>query len=71
MTHQNSVHEAVYRIGGPLHASIFLKVSTTTLHRWIRKGFVKRYDKAVLLAKASGFRLEDLRPASFGGRFYG
>ena len=70
MQHKNSVQEAVYRIGGPLHASIYLKVSTASIHRWIKKGFIKRYDKAALLAKASGLRLEQLRPSSFRG-FYG
>jgi hypothetical protein len=70
MQHKNSVHEAVYRIGGPLYASIFLKVSTASIHRWIKKGFIRRYDKAVLLSKASGLQLEQLRPTSFRG-FYG
>jgi hypothetical protein len=62
MQDENVVYRAIHRIGGPSAAAALLKVSTASVHRWIRKGQIKRYDKAAALAKASGFTVESLRP---------
>ncbi len=66
---ENSVKRAVRRVGGPLFASILLKVSAASIHRWIKKGQIKRYDKALQLSKASGIKLDDLRPGHEASRF--
>ena len=60
----NPVSEAIYTIGGPTKAGIFLQVNPQTTHQWIRKGYVPDYDLAKKLSKASGIKLELLVPAS-------
>ena len=60
----NHVSDAIYSIGGPTKAGIFLQVNPQTTHRWMRKGYVPDYYLAKKLAKASGVELELLVPAT-------
>jgi len=62
MKNNNSVYQAVMKIGGATAASIFLQVNSNTIYKWIKRGSVPRFDKAVKLAKASGYAVEVLRP---------
>lgn len=62
MTIQNVVHQAVQVVGGPTCAGIALRINPQTVHQWVRKGYVPRYELAKKLAELSGFKLEELRP---------
>lgn len=58
----NDVYKAIHRCGGVTLCAIYLKVNSQTLYKWINKGYVPKLEKAKLLAKASGFDVEALRP---------
>ena len=58
----NNVKYAVKKAGGPTRVASALGVSGTSVHNWIRKRKITNIDKAKMLAKMSGFKVEDLRP---------
>lgn len=62
MKNNNSVHQAVRKVGGATQASFLLRVNPATIYRWQRTGVIPRFDKATILAKASGLNVEALRP---------
>ena len=60
MTKSEAIKSAVYRVGGPTKAAILTKVSTPTIHYWIKQGRIRDFEKARLLASASGVLLNEL-----------
>ena len=58
----NNVKYAVKKAGGATRVASALGVSGTTVHNWVRKRKITNIDKAKMLAKMSGFKVEDLRP---------
>ena len=58
----NYVKYAVKKAGGQTRVACALGVSGTSVHNWIRKRKITNIDKAKMLAKMSGFKVEDLRP---------
>ena len=58
----NKIIYAIRKAGGATCVASALGVSGTTVHNWIRKRKITNIDKAKMLAKMSGFKVEDLRP---------
>lgn len=69
----NQIKTAVDRAGGLTMTANQLKVSSVTVHGWIKQGRVPKLDKARHLAKLSKVPVEDLwvgypsSPYRFGG----
>lgn len=62
MDRNEEIKKAIFNMGGPKIAGQDLKVSTSTIGKWIRKGCIPNLDKARQVAAASGFDLLSLRP---------
>jgi DNA-binding transcriptional regulator YdaS (Cro superfamily) len=58
----NHVKSAVRKAGGTTKVANALGVSGTSVGNWIRQQRISDMDKAKMLAKMTGFRVEDLRP---------
>lgn len=56
------IRQAVFNMGGTKMASQELRVSPSTVGKWIRNGVIPNLDKAKQVAEASGFELTHLRP---------
>jgi len=54
------VLDAVNKVGGVRKAAALMDVSTETVYAWIDKGAIGKAAAAVLLARASGAKLDDL-----------
>ncbi|MDN0082062.1 hypothetical protein QU487_04745 [Crenobacter sp. SG2305] len=57
----NVVREAVKRVGGPTKAAHAASVSNASIHNWIKQRRIKSIDKAKIIAKLSGFSVDELR----------
>jgi hypothetical protein len=57
---KNVVERAVDEVGGIIQAAAIMRVSQQSVYAWIRKGEISLARPAVLLARASGLKLEDL-----------
>lgn len=62
MKNSNAVKKAVFNMGGTKIASKDLRVSPSTVGKWIRNGVIPNLDKAKKVAEASGFEVALLRP---------
>lgn len=59
--HLNQVQQAINKAGGPTKVSNLLHVSNSTVHNWVKAGRITNIDHARVLAKVTGFALEELR----------
>lgn len=59
---KNSVKKAIHNMGGPTIVARQLRISTSTVSKWMRNGVIPNFDKAQHVAKASGFEATLLRP---------
>lgn len=57
---RNYVKEAIFKLGGPTVVGNTLKVSTNTIHNWMRQGRIPRLIMAKSIATASGYQLDQL-----------
>ena len=62
MTDKQEVKRAIFNMGGPKIAAAKLRVSTSTISKWIRNGIIPNLTMATLVAEASGFAVGALRP---------
>ncbi len=58
---QNTVRQAVERVGGPTKAAHACNVSNATIHNWCNRQHVPDIDKAKLLAKLAEVSVHNLR----------
>ena len=61
MKHDNLVQKAILALGGATKAAIQLKVSNSTIYKWINAGRVSDIDKAKQLASLANMKLEEVR----------
>lgn len=61
--HENHVHKAISKVGGPTKASNHLGVSNGCVHKWIKAHRISNIDQARKLSELSGIELEKLRSA--------
>lgn len=62
MSGSETVRRAVFNMGGTTRASQDLRVSPSTVGKWIRNGVIPSLDQARKVAEASGFDVAVLRP---------
>ena len=62
MKNSEVIKKAVFNMGGTKMASQDLRVSPSTVGKWIRNGVIPSLDKARKVAEASGFEVAMLRP---------
>ena len=62
METKQEVKKAIFNMGGRAIASKHLRVSVSTVGKWIRNGVIPNLIKAREVSKASGFGVETLRP---------
>ena len=62
MTNKQEVKKAIYNMGGPKISAEKLRVSTSTISKWIRNGVIPNLDMATRVSAASGFTVDSLRP---------
>ncbi|MFZ6772435.1 hypothetical protein ACO0LB_06915 [Undibacterium sp. SXout7W] len=62
MKNQEVIRKAIFNMGGTKIAASSLRVSPSTIGKWTRNGVIPNLEKARLVAKQSGFKLNTLRP---------
>lgn len=62
MKNSTEIKKAIFNMGGPKIAGLHLRVSTSTISKWIRNGIIPNLNKAQQVSEASGFDVTVLRP---------
>lgn len=62
MNKSEEIKKAIFNMGGRKIAGRELRISTSTIGKWIRNGRIPNLDLAQQVSKASGFPLDTLRP---------
>jgi hypothetical protein len=62
METSQAVKMAIFNMGGATLAGMKLQVGTNAVHKWCKRNFIPRLDKAEIVARESGFDVALLRP---------
>ena len=61
MNYKNKVLEGIKKAGGITRVANQLRVNSNTVGRWIKLGYIPRFDQAEKLAVATGMSIELFR----------